>query len=113
MITAEPCQHAKGIQPITALASGCQECMALGATWNELRVCLTCGQVGCCEDSTYAHALRHFQSTGHPLIAPLSRGETWAWCYVDRRYFELSPRLRPRRRSVFAKARARLFGRGK
>jgi uncharacterized UBP type Zn finger protein len=113
MISAKPCEHAKVIRPITALASGCQACMALGAAWNELRVCLTCGHVGCCEDSNYAHALQHFRSTGHPLIAPLARGETWAWCYVDRRYFELSQRLKPKRRSVFAKARARLFGRDK
>jgi uncharacterized UBP type Zn finger protein len=110
-IMTDPCEHTNGVRQITALANGCQECMALGAIWNELRVCLACGHVGCCEDSTYAHALEHFRSTGHPLIAPLSRNETWAWCYVDRRYFELAAPLRPKRRSVLAAARARLLGR--
>jgi hypothetical protein len=85
--------------------------MAIGAEWNELRVCLTCGHVGCCEDSAHAHALKHFQTQGHPLIAPLGRGETWGWCYVDRHYFELPPRLKPRRRPRLAAALARVFRR--
>lgn len=85
--------------------------MALGVTWNELRVCLTCGHVGCCEDSEYMHALAHFNSTGHPLIAPLERGETWSWCYAHRRYYELAPELRPKRRSALAALLARIFKR--
>src|SRR5260370_4184020 len=108
-----PCEHFSEIRDVEPRTQGCEECLAIGAVWNELRVCLTCGHVGCCEDSTHAHALQHFRSSGHPLIAPLSRGETWAWCYIDRRYFELARRLRPRRRSVLAAVRARLSGRGK
>jgi uncharacterized UBP type Zn finger protein len=95
-----PCEHASEIRQVTPRASGCEECIALGEQWNELRVCLACGHVGCCEDSAHAHAFQHFNATGHPLIAPLERGETWGWCYVDRRYFELAPQLRPRRRSA-------------
>jgi hypothetical protein len=79
--------------------------------WNELRVCLSCGHVGCCEDSTHAHALQHFNTTGHPLIAPFERGETWGWCYIDRRYFELPLELLPKRRSTLATVFARLFDR--
>jgi hypothetical protein len=85
--------------------------MKIGAEWNELRVCLTCGHVGCCEDSAHAHALRHFQSSGHPLIASLERGETWGWCYLDRRYFDLPPPLRPRKRSRLTSALGRVFRR--
>lgn len=108
---AEPCEHAVALQPVEPRTAGCEECTALGETWNELRVCLSCGRVGCCEDSMHAHALQHFKSTGHPLIAPMERSETWAWCYVDRRYFKLAPALRPKRRSVLASAFARVFGR--
>jgi uncharacterized UBP type Zn finger protein len=108
---AEPCEHAADIQPVTPRTAGCEECTALGEEWNELRVCLSCGHVGCCEDSNHAHALQHFKSTGHPLIAPMDRGETWAWCYVDRRYFTLARALRPRRRSALASALARIVGR--
>ncbi len=103
----EACEHLQEIAPRRAAARGCEGCVALGAKWTQLRVCLTCGHVGCCEDSPHAHALRHFETTGHPLIASLERGDTWGWCYVHRRYFDLPPRLRPRRPS---RLRA-LFGR--
>lgn len=99
------------VQPVMARARGCEECLAIGAAWNELRVCLTCGHVGCCEDSTHAHALRHFQASGHPLIASLERGEDWGWCYVDRRYFDLPRTLRPKKASRVAAAVGRLFKR--
>jgi uncharacterized UBP type Zn finger protein len=49
-----------------------------------LRVCLTCGHVGCCDDSKNRHATRHFHATGHPVIRSKEPGETWGWCYVDR-----------------------------
>ena len=54
-------------------------------------MCLTCGYVGCCEDSKHAHALAHFNATGHPLIASIERGETWGWCYVHNRYYDPLP----------------------
>lgn len=61
--------------------------MATGQKWVALRVCLSCGHVGCCEDSPGAHALEHFQSTAHPIIRPLERDERWTWCYPHNRYF--------------------------
>jgi hypothetical protein len=48
-----------------------------------LRLCLTCGQVGCCDDSKNKHATAHFLATGHPVIESLEPGENWRWCYVD------------------------------
>jgi uncharacterized UBP type Zn finger protein len=96
----ERCEHFAEIRQATPRTDGCEECLALGAPWNALRVCLTCGHVGCCEDSEHAHALQHFKATGHPMIAPLERGETWGWCYVDRRYFDPMPGSLPKRRST-------------
>ncbi|HQR10275.1 MAG TPA: UBP-type zinc finger domain-containing protein [Casimicrobiaceae bacterium] len=107
----ERCEHASRIGQVTPRATGCEECQALGSAWNELRVCLSCGHVGCCEDSRHMHALQHFKTTGHPLIASLESGETWGWCYIDRRYFELPPELRPSRPSTLMRALARIFGR--
>ena len=104
---AETCEHYAALQPITARTNGCEECLAMGALWTELRVCLTCGHVGCCEDSNYTHALKHFQTTGHPMIASFERNETWSWCYLHRRYMELTRALMPRRRSLLSS----LFGR--
>ena len=105
----EHCEHFSQLSQVAPKTSGCEECMALGDSWNELRVCLTCGHVGCCEDSQHAHALNHFKATGHPIIAPLERGETWSWCYIDRRYFELDPKLKPKRRSALAEFFGRLI----
>ena len=96
----EPCEHFAQIRAVDAQSRGCQACAALGEDWTELRVCLTCGNVGCCEDSKHAHALQHFQETGHPMIASLERGQTWGWCYVDRRYFDPMPGPLPRRGSL-------------
>ena len=98
----EPCEHFDTIRDVPARTRGCEECTALREAWTELRVCLTCGHVGCCEDSKHAHALQHFNATGHPMIASLERGQTWGWCYVDRRYFDPMPGPLPRRPSLLS-----------
>ena len=82
------CEHFGESIDVSPRANDCEACTALGATWTALRICQSCGHVGCCEDSKYAHALRHFQTTGHPIIMPFDRDERWAWCYLDRRYFQ-------------------------
>jgi len=107
----ELCEHFSDIRPVTPRAGGCEECIAAGESWNELRVCLSCGHVGCCEDSEHRHALAHFQATGHPLIASVERGETWSWCYEHRRYYELTPQMRPKRRSALSGLLRRVLGR--
>ena len=97
------CEHFEGLGQVTPRTRGCEECLALGEPWTELRVCLTCGHVGCCEDSRHAHALQHFNATGHPVIASLESGETWAWCYPHRRYYDPMPdAVRPRRTGMGA-----------
>lgn len=84
MPTARPrCSHLSVIRPVAPRTQGCEECLASGDKWVHLRLCLSCGHVGCCDDSKNRHATRHFQSTGHPLIASLEPGESWRWCYVD------------------------------
>src|SRR5580765_3646206 len=108
---SERCEHFGEIRDIDARTSSCEACAAIGAEWNELRVCLTCGHVGCCEDSEHAHALRHFNSTGHPIISPLARREPWGWCYIPRRHYDPMPANRFTRRSALATLLGR-FGRG-
>jgi hypothetical protein len=54
-----------------------------GSDWVHLRLCLTCGHVGCCDDSKNKHATAHFHSVGHPVIESLEPGESWRFCYVD------------------------------
>src|SRR6202142_1939606 len=62
---------------------GCEECLQLGDTWVHLRLCLTCGHVGCCDSSKNKHATKHFHATQHPIIQSIEPGEDWRWCYVD------------------------------
>ncbi len=67
----------------------CVECMAAGDTWVHLRMCLECGNVGCCDSSKNRHASRHYQGTGHPTIRSLEPGERWVWCFIDEQAVEL------------------------
>ncbi len=105
------CEHFAGLGRVAPRAAACEECKALGAGWNELRVCLTCGHVGCCEDSPHAHALAHFRATGHPVIASLDAREDWTWCYKHHRYFDLTDDIRPMRRPGIGGVLRRLLGR--
>ncbi len=63
---------------------GCEDCLATGGQWLHLRICLSCGHVGCCDDSPNRHATAHAEATSHPLIRSLEPGEDWSWCFVDR-----------------------------
>ncbi len=38
----------------------------MGDDWVHLRLCMSCGHVGCCDDSRNRHATRHFHETNHP-----------------------------------------------
>jgi uncharacterized UBP type Zn finger protein len=62
---------------------GCEDCLREGSVWLHLRMCLTCGHVGCCDDSPGRHATAHHDRTGHHLIRSLEPGEQWSWCYED------------------------------
>ncbi len=77
------CTHLGALRPVVPTARGCEECIAIGARWVHLRLCMTCGHVGCCDSSQYKHATAHFRAVGHPVMRSLQPGETWGWCYVD------------------------------
>ena len=79
----EACDHLDQIRQVTPISQGCAACIALGDTWVHLRLCMVCGNVGCCNDSRNRHASRHFRETGHPIIQSFEPGEDWMWCYVD------------------------------
>jgi len=86
------CPHIAGIRSVTPASEGCEECLRLGDPWVHLRLCMSCGHVGCCDSSRNRHARRHFEATGHPIVRSLERGELWGWCYVDEVKF---PKLPP------------------
>lgn len=71
------------ITELPDVVAGCEECLESGEPWCHLRICLTCGHVGCCDSSPNRHATAHAQSTGHPIIRSIQPGEDWSWCYED------------------------------
>ena len=90
---AENCEHFAAIHPVQARTpAGCEECLATGGQWVHLRLCMTCGHVGCCDNSPGKHATRHFHTTQHPVIRSFEPGEDWGWCYVDQVMVERLPR---------------------
>jgi hypothetical protein len=62
---ADTCTHLDQIRPVKPKAKGCEECLKTGDTWLHLRLCLSCGHVGCCDSS-----------------------KNWMWCYIDEVMFE-------------------------
>ena len=77
------CEHEVDIHPHPPRTRGCEECLKTGTPWVHLRLCLTCGNVGCSDSSPGRHATKHFHHTAHPVVASWEPGERWAWCYVD------------------------------
>ena len=61
---------------------GCVDCLREGTKWVHLRLCLTCGNVGCCDSSMRKHATLHFHYTLHPVMRSHEPGEAWRWCFV-------------------------------
>jgi len=80
---ADTCTHLDQIHNVKPNTNGCEECLKTGDHWVHLRLCMTCGHVGCCDQSKGKHATKHFHATNHPIIRSLERGESWMWCYVD------------------------------
>jgi uncharacterized UBP type Zn finger protein len=70
--------------------AGCEDCLAIGAGWVHLRVCRSCGHIGCCDSSPNRHATAHARATDHPIITSVEPGELWSYCYADDVAFELT-----------------------
>jgi len=74
------CAHTPPTVP-TPQSNVCQDC---GSNFN-LRLCATCGRVGCCE-SQRGDARRHALESGHPVIYQIPAPKGFKWCYEERRY---------------------------
>jgi len=85
---SKKCEHLNQIKVVTPGSGGCEECLKTGDTWVHLRLCMTCGHVGCCDSSKNKHATKHFHNTKHPIIKSFEPGEEWGWCYFDEIMFE-------------------------
>jgi uncharacterized UBP type Zn finger protein len=78
------CTHLDQIQDVEPSSTeGCSECLRTGGQWVHLRMCLSCGEVGCCDSSPNRHASKHAAAEDHPIVRSMEPGEEWSWCYVD------------------------------
>ena len=71
---------------------GCEECLASGGSWVHLRMCQSCGRIGCCDSSPNRHASKHAAASGHAIARAAEPGEDWSWCYVDEVAFVVQAR---------------------
>jgi uncharacterized UBP type Zn finger protein len=92
---AYPCDElsaaARRPKPVVPSGEGCQECLVSGDDWVHLRLCLACGHVGCCDNSTNKHATKHYRASKHPVIRSFEPGEEWGYCYVDENFVDHMP----------------------
>lgn len=81
------CTHLDQVRVTRPRVHVCEACVRMGDSWVSLRMCLSCGHVGCCDSSKNKHATQHFHHTQHPLMRSIEPGDRWVWCYID----EMSP----------------------
>ncbi len=84
-MTEPVCTHLDQIH-VTALPAsiaGCEECLKIGGRWVHLRMCMSCGKIGCCDSSPNRHARKHAAESGHAIARSAEPGEDWSWCFVD------------------------------
>ena len=89
------CVHAPVSRPVVPQTPGCAECGRAGDTWIHLRLCVTCGHVGCCDSSPGRHAAAHAREEDHPVMVSAEPGEHWGWCYLDEQTLTPSPGRMP------------------
>jgi len=85
-VTADSiCAHLDQIQrtDLPVPLAGCEECLKIDSRWVHLRMCMSCGKIGCCDDSPNKHATAHYHEVGHPIMRSAEPGEDWSWCYVE------------------------------
>lgn len=86
-MASSPCTHLGSIQilegPEPDELDGCDTCLAEGTKWLHLRMCMTCGVVGCCDSSPGQHARRHAEQDEHPVVRSIEPGESWSYCFID------------------------------
>jgi uncharacterized UBP type Zn finger protein len=85
MSGSAPCAHLDQIEVVELPAeiAGCEDCLAIGGRWVHLRMCMTCGKIGCCDSSPNRHASAHAAASGHPVVLSAEPGENWSYCYVE------------------------------
>ena len=82
------CEHELMIKITEPTGNECETCVQQGDTWVHLRMCMTCGYVGCCDSSKNKHARKHYMRNDHPVIRSVELGEHWRYCYIHNEMLE-------------------------
>ena len=79
------CDHLREARPPVEpdTPGECGDCLREGTAWVHLRMCVSCGHIGCCDSSPQRHASVHHESSDHPVMRSAEPGEEWRWCFVD------------------------------
>ncbi len=80
------------VTELPAVLAGCEECLKIGSPWVHLRMCMSCGKIGCCDSSPNRHARGHAGEANHPVARSAEPGEDWSWCFLDEVAFVVTPR---------------------
>lgn len=87
-----PCEHLGQVRDVTAANErACEDCLREGTQWVHLRLCRSCGHMGCCDRSPMHHATGHFRDAGHPIMRSTEPGESWTWCFICERTYRDEP----------------------
>jgi hypothetical protein len=64
-------------------------------------MCMTDGQVACCDSSRNKHASRHARehAPGHQVVRSMEPDEDWLWCYTDETLVQAPRRRGPAKTS--------------
>ena len=89
------CTHLDDVAVTEPGTKECAECVEMGSRWVHLRLCLNCGNVGCCDTSPNKHATAHARTTQHPLVRSIEPGDVWVYCYADDLFIEEVPGVQP------------------
>src|SRR5213080_3633425 len=73
----DQCKHMSEVRNVAPHTRGCEECLKSGDEWVHLRLCMSCGHVGCCDSSKNKHATKHFHSSKHPVIKSFEPVAEW------------------------------------
>jgi Zn-finger in ubiquitin-hydrolases and other protein len=86
------CTHLDQVHDVSPRTpEGCEECLKMHGQWVHLRLCLSCGHVGCCDQSPGTHATKHFHQSHHAIMRSFQPDEDWGWCYLDEVMMEPAP----------------------
>lgn len=71
------------IRQVMPRTDGCKACLPMNKRPVLLRLCLSCGHIGCGDSSLNQPTPQHRRSTQYPIVQSFDSNEDWVWGYLD------------------------------